>query len=246
MRAEVYAGLAAWTRYWLDGRRAPGSALPHYQHGNDSGWDNSTVFDADRLVESPDLAAFLVLQLDELAVLAADVAPSEAEGWRQESVVVRDALLRELRRGDLLVARSVDGHRDASTSSLLTALPVIAAAHLPSEMIDALVEVVETHLTEFGPATERVDSPAYAADGYWRGPIWAPSTFIIEQGLRAAGRDALADDVAARFLRLCEVGGFAENFDALTGEGLRDRAYTWTAAVYLRFSAASAERPRGT
>ena len=76
------------------------------------------------------------------------------------------------------------------------------------------------HLTEFGPATERVDSPAYAADGYWRGPIWAPSTFIIEQGLRAAGRDALADDVAARFLRLCEVGGFAENFDALTGEGL--------------------------
>ena len=103
LRAEVYARLVAWTRYWLDGRRAPGSALPHYQHGNDSGWDNSTVFDADRLVESPDLAAFLVLQLDELAVLAADVAPDEAEGWRQESVVVRDALLRELRRGDLLV-----------------------------------------------------------------------------------------------------------------------------------------------
>ena len=51
---QVYAGLAAWTRYWLDGRRAPGSDLPHYQHGNDSGWDNSTVFDADRLVESPD------------------------------------------------------------------------------------------------------------------------------------------------------------------------------------------------
>lgn len=28
-------------------------------------------------------------------------------------------------------------------------------------------------------------------------------------------------------------GGFAENFDAQTGEGLRDRAYTWIAAVYL-------------
>jgi hypothetical protein len=39
--------------------------------------------------------------------------------------------------------------------------------------------------------------------------------------------------VSARFRALCERSGFAENFDALTGEGLRDRAYTWTAAVYL-------------
>ena len=27
--------------------------------------------------------------------------------------------------------------------------------------------------------------------------------------------------------------GFAENFDALTGKGLRDLAYTWTASVAL-------------
>ena len=27
--------------------------------------------------------------------------------------------------------------------------------------------------------------------------------------------------------------GCAENFDALTGAGLRDRAYTWTASVML-------------
>ena len=241
-RDEVYARLAAWTRYWLDERRAPGSDLPYYEHGNDSGWDNSTVFDADRLVESPDLAAFLVLQLDELAALAEEVAPHEAEGWRRESSLMLAALLGELRRGDLLGARSVAGHRASSTTSLLTALPILAARRLPREMVDALVAVVEEHLTEFGPATELVTSPAYTPDGYWRGPIWAPSTFIVEQGLRAAGRDELADDVIARFLRLCERGGFAENFDALTGEGLRDRAYTWTAAVYLQFSAAAAAR----
>ena len=27
--------------------------------------------------------------------------------------------------------------------------------------------------------------------------------------------------------------GFAENFNALTGEGLRDLAYTWTASVAM-------------
>jgi biotin operon repressor len=34
-----------------------------------------------------------------------------------------------------------------------------------------------------------------------------------------------------------ERSGFAENFDAVSGAGLRDRAYTWTASVYLMLRA---------
>jgi glycogen debranching enzyme len=237
VRTEVYTRLADWTRYWLDHRRAPGSAVPFYEHGNDSGWDNSTVFDDARMVESPDLAAFLVLQLDELAVLA-EQSGQDATPWRAESDRVCAALLRELRAGDQLVARSVEGHRPSATSSLLLALPLILGERLEPAIRDALVVMAEAHLTEFGPATELVDSPHYEADGYWRGPIWAPSTFILEAGLRRSGRPELADDVRSRFRRLCERHGFAENFDALTGSGLRDRAYTWTAAVYLLFARA--------
>jgi hypothetical protein len=44
---------------------------------------------------------------------------------------------------------------------------------------------------------------------------------------------SLADEISTRFRTLCENSGFAENFDARTGEGLRDRAYTWTASSYL-------------
>lgn len=33
--------------------------------------------------------------------------------------------------------------------------------------------------------------------------------------------------------RLCDKSGFAECFDALTGAGQRDRAYTWTASIFL-------------
>jgi hypothetical protein len=43
----------------------------------------------------------------------------------------------------------------------------------------------------------------------------------------------LADEVSARFLATCEKSGLAENLDALTGRGPCDRAYTWTASVYL-------------
>ena len=43
--------------------------------------------------------------------------------------------------------------------------------------------------------------------------------------------------MSRRFRKLCEKSGFAENFDAATGEGLRDRAYTWTASAYLLLAA---------
>jgi len=39
--------------------------------------------------------------------------------------------------------------------------------------------------------------------------------------------------ISRRFCDLCVREGFAENFDALTGQGLCDRAYTWTASVFL-------------
>ena len=69
-----------------------------------------------------------------------------------------------------------------------------------------------------------------------------PSTVLIEDGLRRAGYAELADEISARFRALCEKSGFAENFDAHTGAGLRDRAYTWTASGYLILAAAQEER----
>ena len=49
----------------------------------------------------------------------------------------------------------------------------------------------------------------------------------------APGTTGSPTTISARFRALCETHGFAENFDALTGTGLRDRAYTWTASSYL-------------
>jgi hypothetical protein len=41
---------------------------------------------------------------------------------------------------------------------------------------------------------------------------------------------------------LCAASGFAENFDAMTGAGLRDRAYSWTAAAYLALRTDAVQR----
>ncbi|MCX5192099.1 amylo-alpha-1,6-glucosidase [Streptomyces sp. NBC_00268] len=231
---ETYDRLARWTDFWLTMRRAPGTTLPHYQHGNDSGWDNATTFDPERVIVSADLAAFLVLQLHELAGLAHELGlPADARKWTRVADATQAALLDELWTGDRFVARSAHGGATWTSSSLLDLMPVVLGEHLPQSIGDALADRIESHLTAYGLATELPTSPHYLDDGYWRGPIWAPSTVLIEDGLRRAGHDRLADEISTRFRALCETSGFAENFDALTGVGLRDRAYTWTAAGYL-------------
>jgi hypothetical protein len=238
---EVHDRIAAWTRFWLVERRRPGHALPFYQHGNDSGWDNSTTFDLDRVIESPDLAAFLVLQLETLADLAAELGLPTHE-WKRERDTMLRAVIDELWRGTEFVAVGALSGRDSTATSLLNLLPLVLGERLPAAVRQTLADRLLTHLTEHGLATEPPTSPRYEADGYWRGPIWAPSTALIEHGLRASGFAQLADDVSSRFRALCERSGFAENFDALTGAGLRDRAYTWTAAVYLVFAAEHVHR----
>ncbi|WP_286308247.1 amylo-alpha-1,6-glucosidase [Agromyces mangrovi Wang et al. 2018] len=243
---EAYERLSKWTRFWLDYRTAPGHELPYYQHGNDSGWDNSTTFDTDRVIESPELAAFLLVQLGVLADLADELALDGADEWRATRARLRAALLAQLSDNEgFFAVGALSGARSKRTS-LLNLLPVLAADAFPRELLDVLARGIGAHLTEWGPATQLLDTKEYEPDGYWRGPIWAPSTMLIEDGLRRSGYDTLADEVSSRFRRLCERSGFAENFDAITGEGLRDRAYTWTASVYLVFAHETTLRSNAT
>jgi glycogen debranching enzyme len=241
---HLYAVLERWTEYWLS-RRAPGSPLPHYHHGNDSGWDNATTFDQARLVESADLTAFLVLQMRQLSALATRLGESGLAGtWKGRGDELLQAMIDQLWTGDRFAARIVETGLLHTSESLLDAMPIILGEHLPAPVHTALAERIAEHLTDHGPATESPDSALYESDGYWRGPIWAPSTVLIEDGLRRAGHTELADTISLRFRRLCETSGFAENFDAKTGAGLRDRAYTWTASAYLILARAAEARGR--
>jgi putative isomerase len=104
--------------------------------------------------------------------------------------------------------------------------------HILSHLIAGLKEKGR-FLTDYGFATESTKSRYYETDGYWRGPIWAPSTMIILDGLANAGEEEFAREIAYKFCSMCKKSGMAENFNALTGEALRDNAYTWTSSVFL-------------
>lgn len=231
---ETYHFLTRWTKWWMTYRRRDG--LYYYNHGNDSGWDNSTAFSLLPPVATPELQAFMIVQMEVLSDLARQLHnENDAQYWQAEASAHLDFFLKRCFRDDLPVAIQLSTGQIVENESLLPYEILVLGDRLPESVRRKVIGLVssEKFLTAHGFATESPASPFYRDDGYWRGPIWAPSTMLMLDGLEKCGETALVKEVARRFVDMTAASGFAENFDALTGKGLRDLAYTWTASVAL-------------
>ncbi|MDK8190276.1 trehalase family glycosidase [Paenibacillus sp. UMB7766-LJ446] len=234
---EVYGPLSKWTKWWFRYRDDDGDGIPQYNHGNDSGWDNSTAFNNGIPVESPDLAAFLIIQTELLAEIAGLLGlTEESSEWRKLADNTLEKMISHFWKDGRFISLRSGTHEPSAGDSLLLFVPILLGKRLPEPIRDVLLKGLgeeNRFLTENGWATESISSPYYIPDGYWRGPIWAPSTMLLVEGVAAAGDLELAQEVSRRFCNMLSRSGMAENFDALTGEGLRDRAFTWTSSVFL-------------
>ena len=235
---KVYTCLEKWTNWWLTCRVYHPDGLPGYPRGCDSGLDNSTCFDKGDFIESADLSAYLALQMNCLSDIALKLLEKEAAAeWKKKSAALIEKMIVRLWNGARFVPRLCRTQEEITdTESILLYLPLVLGDLLPAEIADKMIgEMKANNLTAHGLASEGPDSPKYEADGYWRGPIWAPTTFLIVDGLRRMGRMEDAREIAARFCDACvdKAHGFYENFDALTGKGLRTPGYTWTASAFL-------------
>ena len=238
--SEIYGPLARWTDWYFKYRDSDHDGLPEYNNGMDSGWDNSTVFLTRPPLETPDLAAYLVLQMNALSDIAHRLGKfSAAEKWKKRADLLLKRMLARFWRGDHFVALQAGTHKAVDTESLQLYLPIVLGRLLPRPVRTKLIAGLfrkGRFLTAHGLATESVQSPHYTPDGYWRGPIWAPTSMIIANGLDAAGESRLACDLRRKFCRMAAKSGMSENFDAISGRALCDPAYTWTASVFLIFA----------
>lgn len=207
-------------------------------------------------MNAPDLPAYLILQMKTLERIAEEltqraessidssVEVDRAQYWNTQRIswnrAVAELTERFYRRswnGDRFVAKkSGTEEYEEKQTSLLTMMPLVLGEFLDQGKREKLVKVlVADFLTEHGLATEMPSSEKYEADGYWRGPIWAPTTYLLVDGLRRGGYAELAEDIALGYCRMSreQAKGNYENFDALTGKGLRAPGYTWSASVYM-------------
>lgn len=230
---QAHGWLAAQAGSWL--ATAEPGGLPRYDHGNDAGWDNATVFLRGTPLASPDLATLLVLQLDELAEVAS-LLGRPAEGWRGQADALATRLIEQLWTGERFIARDAQGHAVEAGDSLITFMPLLLGERLPAPIRERLLAGLTApgrFWTEHGLATEAITSPHYRDDVYWRGPIWAPTTLLFHSALLRCGRPELAGQLARGYTAMCARAGLAENFDARSGAPLRDSAFTWTSSVAL-------------
>lgn len=236
--ADFYPQLAKWTQFWFTRRDTDGNGFPEYggEHsGWDSGWDNATVLgNPTTKYETPELQAYLVLQMKTLARVARQLGRAEdAAAWDSRAERHLEGLMARFWDGEHFLVRPIGGTVITRPTSLLNLMPLVLGEHLPADVFARMADDLERRfLTPFGPATEAPASPLYVADGYWRGPIWAPSTYLLVDGLGRGGRMDLAREIARRFSDLtAHAGGYYENYDALSGKGLRTRGFAWTSAV---------------
>ena len=240
---QAYVTLKRWTNYWFIHRDSNKNGVPEYIQSNDC-WDNGSEFNikgnpnyiANR--ESAILSAYLITQTDQLHDLALKLGKKdEVVEWKKKSAHLLAHLIEKLWNGERFLTINIEdgGSYNKESQSLMRFVPVILGEKLPSEIISKMKKNLTEggYLTDWGLATESINSPLYREDGYWLGPIWAPTTLIIADGFKRAGEDELAKEIAQKFCDMCVKSGFAENFNAKTGQPLRDPAYTWTASVFL-------------
>lgn len=234
---KIYKPLCRWTEWWFTYRDYDGDGIPQYNHGNDSGWDNATCYHAGAPLEAPDLAAYLVIQMEVLSEIALILGKSDEAGhWKIRADKLLGNLISHSWTENGFIAPISGTHKVFDSDSLYVYLPIILGKRLPEHIRSFLISGLKEKgrfLTDYGFATESIRSRYYETDGYWRGPIWAPSTMIIVDGLWNAGEKEFAREIAYKFCSMCKKSGMAENFNALTGEALRDHAYTWTSSVFL-------------
>lgn len=239
MLNKIYKMAEKQTDYWLKHRMSD-FGLPYYTHGNDSGWDNGTFFAKGVPVITPDLTTFLLLQIQFLIDYASN--QSRVDEWKKTYNTLLTALIDRLWDGESFVAIKwpekciikMDG-------TLQRLLPLLLSKNLPDEIIIKLKRDLLEFETPFGFSTEKLDSPYYRYNGYWRGPIWAPTTFLMIDALNRVSEPEWANRISEKFIQCVLKGGFAENFDPLTGEGLVDTGFAWTASVFSLLTCTNSE-----
>jgi putative isomerase len=249
---ELYPACAAALRWWDTMRRHPGETLHRPGGVNwetatwDLGWDQSARFEGVglrthgewRLLDAvpPDLAAFVLVECQALARLAA-LSRKDEQTWLQRASEQRRAC------ADLWDARlgAFTDRRDDGQPGLLSAacaLPVWAGAATSEQTErtrDLLADPAHFATPMPFPALAR-SAPGFDADDYWNGGVWIDHA---AWSLAAMGSDPRALPLRERLLDgIARQGTLWECFNPLSGNpcaGGRPAVpqFSWSAAGVL-------------
>ncbi len=233
---EAYLDLRRSTGWWMKYRDFRHEGLYIYDHAKDSGWDNSTAFSLFPPIASPELQAFLIVQMDVLSEICGKLNIEEDQAvWKKRSEDLLALFLEKCFKDDLPVPIHSNTGDIVTCDSLVPYGILILGDLLPERIRKACVNVLksEKFRTPYGFATEAIDSTLYQDELRWRGPVWPPALLLILEGLAKCGEEEFAREEAEKYIRMVREKGLAENYNARTGDCIGPYIHTWTASTYL-------------
>ncbi len=128
----------------------------------------------------------------------------------------------------------IDDGDAASTSGRIDTLDGLLPALLGGpHAVTAITRYVDpaTFGAPYGPRGVSRAEPTHDPRAYWRGPAWPQLSYLSWLAAMRAGAAALAESVRSMTVGGAWSSGWAEYWDADTGEGLGARPQSWTSLV---------------
>ncbi|WP_026405618.1 MGH1-like glycoside hydrolase domain-containing protein [Actinomadura rifamycini] len=188
-------------------------------------------------VEDPLVNAAYLASTHALAELA-EIAGADPAPHRERAARVHRALIDRLWDPDTgcFRARDLRGGRLLPTVTI-TAFGPLLDPELPAPIVRSLVDLLLS--ARFAGAagypvpTCDIQSPAFDRTGYWRGPTWISTNWLLWYGALVHGLPVVADLLYGSTLRLVRQSGFREFFDPFDGSGRGGHDHSWSAALVL-------------
>ena len=233
---RLYKGYGAWADWFVKYRDDDHDGLPEYDHGDECGFDDSSVFVSTPEAETPDLPAYLVLLFEALGDLAGYLEkPEEQQEWYRRKEEMLSLMIRELWNGEFFIARNARTHEPIISGSLLHYIPLVLGKRLPQEIIDRMTSALMEEgvfLGKYGLASERLDSEQYRIMGMARGFVLPPQQLLILTGMYDAGKVEEAKMIASRYCLAMKDNGFNMLIDPEEA-GHSSFGCTWPTCVFL-------------
>ena len=142
-------------------------------------------------------------------------------------------------------SRTFITHKLVKEPSLSALLPLYAGS-ISKERAEELVKLMKSPNqfdTNYPIPSVPISSSWYKELGYWQGPTWINTNWLITDGLRRYGFNAEADDIAEKSIELVTQHGVFEYFSAIDGKPAGASDFSWSAALTIEMI--NAQKARG-
>ena len=198
----LYEGYLKWADWFMNYRDDDHDGIPQYEHGDETGNDDSPIFKKHYKIELPDLCAFLALLYEKLGDIADILGREEGDALREKSRKLIDDMIRVFWNGERFVGRRYGTHETEETESLQYYRPLVLGKRLPQEIIDRMAEDLTEgngYLTPQGLVSQRMTSDVFSKLAFGNGGIIPPDSILVTTGLFSAGKTELAKKAAKAY-----------------------------------------------